>query len=467
MLKDLLRASKGLRPGSGFRVLALCSFSLLTYTVLPGCGGLIVEEEPTEQTDPPPAPPEEQPDEPEEPQEQLNSDPIANAGADRSALGGDIVMLDGSSSSDPDGDALSYSWQQIGGEPVSMLQADSAQASFEAPDVDDALMFELMVDDGRGGLSTDTVLVTLEAKPIPQLFIANLLGQNVTSYMDPAFVNGNIAPDTNLQGAQTQLNGPADIVVNEAGELLAANAGTPAITLYMDAEFSNGNLEPDANVEGAATQLIQPVTLASSKSQDLVFVADIGSDEIYMYEQTATSAFNGNVAPLRTIRTTSSGDLNDPFGINFGADDDLYVANRGGNNVLVFAGASNLNGDVTPSRIIESASFTDLFDVYVDGEDRMYVVCSAGGGNRILVFEDASSLNGTVAPDFELTVAGATLLTAIAVDSQGTGYVVDFGDQAVYAYDGIGALNGTLAPDRTIQGANTQLIGPIRVFLAE
>src|SRR4029079_12437454 len=60
-------------------------------------------------------------------------------------------------------------------------------------------------------------------------------------------------------------------------------------------------------------------------------------------------------------------------------------------------------------------------------------------------------------------------LTAIAVDSGGRGYIVEElpPPGKVYSYDGIATLNGTLSPTRTIAGINTQLNGPIRVFLEE
>ena len=74
-----------------------------------------------------------------------------------------------------------------------------------------------------------------------------------------------------------------------------------------------------------------------------------------------------------------------------------------------------------------------------------------------------------MAPDVSLTVAGATTLTAIAVDSANNGYIVDneAGTGAVYGYDNIATRNGVLPPDRTLTGGNTQLDGPIRVFLLE
>src|SRR5262249_22281405 len=44
-----------------------------------------------------------------------SSAPIANAGPDQTPGRGRLVTLDGSGSSDPDGDAISYQWTQVDG----------------------------------------------------------------------------------------------------------------------------------------------------------------------------------------------------------------------------------------------------------------------------------------------------------------------------------------------------------------
>jgi hypothetical protein len=159
-----------------------------------------------------------------------------------------------------------------------------------------------------------------------------------------------------------------------------------------------------------------------------------------------------------------------PYGINFGANDELYVASHGNSHILVFANASALTGVVNATRIIGSASFNaNIFDVFVDSSDRMYVVNGPGGAtpNRINIFNNASTRNGlAIAPDITLIVSGAGYLTAVAVDANGVGYIVDNTANAVYQYDNIATRNGTFAPDRTITGGNTQLSNPIRVFLS-
>jgi len=392
-----------------------------------------------------------------------NLPPTANAGPDQAVKGGAAVTLDGSGSSDPDaGDSLTFSWTQTAGTPVALSNANTATPAFTAPNVTETLTFQLTVADGNGGSDPDTVNVTV-TKAVTVLFIANIAGNNVTSYQDPVTVNGNVAPDTNLQGAQTQLNGPSDMVVTGDKTLIVSNFTGKAITSYKNANATNGNLTPDGNVQGAATTLVGPTTLTINTGADLLFVADIATDQILVFAGASTTVFNGNLAPTRTIASAA---LNNPFGINFGANDVLYVANNGGKNVLVFDNASNKNGTVAPDRIINSASFAAaiLFDVFIDRNDTMFVVDAIG---FIYIFNNASTLNGTVAPDFTLKVTPAAFITAIAVDSNDTGYIVDRTANAVYSYDNISTLNGTLNPDRTIQGASTQLSGPIRVFLEE
>lgn len=296
----------------------------------------------------------------------------------------------------------------------------------------------------------------------PMLFIANFDSDSVTSYFDPAFVNGNIAPDNNLQGAQTGFVRPSDMTVNTAQQLIVSNFGqAPSIASFENASETNGNLRPDGLVQGAATQFVQPIALAMNSSQDLLFVLDINTDEVYVFANTTQSTFNGNLAPVRTI---SSAEIQNPTGMAMGPNDDLYVCNNGG-EVLVFANASNLNGFVTPTRIIESASFSLLWDVEVTSDNTLFVVDADGG--FLFTFNNASTLNGFVAPDFTLQVPGAGFLRSIAVDSQGNGYLVDYFGDTVFSYNNVATRNGLLNPDRLIQGADTLLDGPVRVYIAE
>ncbi|QYG91867.1 DUF4214 domain-containing protein [Iamia sp. SCSIO 61187] len=95
----------------------------------------------------------------------VNGIPTADAGPDQDANAGDTVTLDGTGSTDPDGDTLTYSWAQTGGTAVTLTGATTAQPTFTAPAGPATLTFELTVDDGNGETDTDTVTITVNGIP--------------------------------------------------------------------------------------------------------------------------------------------------------------------------------------------------------------------------------------------------------------------------------------------------------------
>ncbi|MCB2088827.1 MAG: autotransporter domain-containing protein [Sphingomonadaceae bacterium] len=95
-----------------------------------------------------------------------NSPPVANAGADQGPIdSGQTVTLDGTGSSDPDNDTLSYTWTQLSGTPVTLTNATSANPGFTAPLVNgnEDLVFQLVVSDGQADSAPDTVTIGIRA----------------------------------------------------------------------------------------------------------------------------------------------------------------------------------------------------------------------------------------------------------------------------------------------------------------
>jgi aldose sugar dehydrogenase len=98
---------------------------------------------------------------------QSPNDPIARAGDDQTVDAGQVVTLNGAASSDPDaGTILRYTWRQVGGSTVVTLSdAVSIAPTFTAPQVpfDQAFTFELIVEDGNGGVDNDFIIVTVRS----------------------------------------------------------------------------------------------------------------------------------------------------------------------------------------------------------------------------------------------------------------------------------------------------------------
>ena len=98
----------------------------------------------------------------------LNEPPNANAGEDREVGFSEVVILDGSNSSDDNDQIESYYWEQISGPPVSIFSSNQEIATFFSPNFNTELSFLLRVYDEHGLNDIDTVKIF-----ISPLFINN------------------------------------------------------------------------------------------------------------------------------------------------------------------------------------------------------------------------------------------------------------------------------------------------------
>ncbi len=94
-----------------------------------------------------------------------NNAPVANAGSDQNVSTGSLVTLDGSGSSDADGDTLTYSWSFTSrpeGSKATLSNSTAVNPTYTA-DVAGSYILRLVVNDGTVDSTPDTVTITAEA----------------------------------------------------------------------------------------------------------------------------------------------------------------------------------------------------------------------------------------------------------------------------------------------------------------
>ena len=159
----------------------------------------------------------------------VNGVPVADAGPDQIVQQGATVTLNGTGSSDPDGDTLSYGWVQTGGTTVTLTGATTSQPTFTAPAGPATLTFELTVNDGNGESDTDTVTITVNRAPVADA------GADKTVKKKTNFTltgTGNDADGDPLTYAWTQVSGPP-VVIGTLDQAETIVEGAPRATTLV------------------------------------------------------------------------------------------------------------------------------------------------------------------------------------------------------------------------------------------
>lgn len=189
-----------------------------------------------------------------------NTPPVAVASASPSpAARGALVTLSAAGSMDAEG-PVSFAWSQSGGAPAVSLQgANTASATFVAPDVasNTVLTFQLLVTDGSGASRSATASVQINAA-----FTVDAGPQQSRQAGDTVTLNGSAQPATGVVSILwTQLSGPTVA-------LSAANTFTPSFVapdvsspseLTFQLTVSNGQM-----ASGTTTVLVNPRSAPTS-----------------------------------------------------------------------------------------------------------------------------------------------------------------------------------------------------------
>jgi len=164
--------------------------------------------------------------------------PVADAGADQAVVGGAAVTLDGTGSSDPQGESLTYTWTQVDGPEVELDDEGSPTPGFTAPDGPTTLVFELEVCNESGLCDTDTVTVTVGLlPPVADAGPDQLVNEGEATRLDAT-------GSTDPQGAAltytwTQTGGPAVDLDDPSSADPSFTAPDGPATLVFEVEVCN------------------------------------------------------------------------------------------------------------------------------------------------------------------------------------------------------------------------------------
>lgn len=139
-----------------------------------------------------------------------------NAGLDQTVNGGDLVILDGSASTDLDGQITSWEWRVKAGklEDSDLIGTTTAVSSFYAPQVNEQQLvtLELVVTDDAAESVADTVVITIEPVADSAIAIINIERPQDTFTGQQAILVGTIEPlSSSIESCEWQWNSNSDI----------------------------------------------------------------------------------------------------------------------------------------------------------------------------------------------------------------------------------------------------------------
>ncbi|WP_142858430.1 malectin domain-containing carbohydrate-binding protein [Salinigranum halophilum] len=158
----------------------------------------------------------------------VNEPPVADAGPDVTVAPGETIQLDGTGSSDPTDETLTYSWDQIGGPSVGVLSDnESATPTLAVTETDETIsgVIELTVSDGTSS-DTDSVNVTVE--PTTNETVVYRINTGGDAYTDEL---------GNQWAADDYFNTPGYVADAEAKYGTTDIAGTADDRLYLTERF--------------------------------------------------------------------------------------------------------------------------------------------------------------------------------------------------------------------------------------
>jgi len=223
---------------------------------------------------------------------QVNKAPVANAGADQAVNEGVTATLDGTGSTDADGNTLTYLWTAPSG--ITLSSTTSLNPTFTAPQVtsDVQYTFTLVVNDGRVSSIADFVVITIKQVP-PTLTMTAIMDNEAIPVSEISYLlyqkNGTLfeaktAPEVIMGNEAKYSVEPGDWIV------LVSSVKNPTVftPTYV------GNVISWANAEIISIPESGNITRAIKCVAQKVTSTGPGTVIVSVYEKILTKAWSSN-----------------------------------------------------------------------------------------------------------------------------------------------------------------------------
>jgi hypothetical protein len=362
----------------------------------------------------------------------INVAPAADAGAAQNVLTGTTVTLDGSKSSDANGDLITYSWKftsKPAGSNAVLTNSTSAKPAFTA-DLAGSYVASLIVNDGKLNSTAVTVTVTSAVANVAPVADAGT-AQNVLTGTTVT-LDGSKSSDANrdlLNYAWTFSSKPAgsnavltnstsanptftsDISGSYVASLIVNDGKLNSTAVSVTVTAAVANVAPVANAGVAQSVNIgTTVTLDGSKSSD-------ANSDLIAYAWMFTSKPSGSNASITnptTAKPTFTADIAGVYVASLSVNDGKLSSNAATVSITAaVSGTAVFSGDVCASGGI-------AFDTY----DRVYFSCKELG---VIVRRNLDK-----SPPFDEVIAdGLSAPLGLAVALDGTIYVAESGSHRI------------------------------------
>ena len=284
-----------------------------------------------------------------------NSTPVANAGIDQTVELGDPVQLNGTLSSDVDGNPLTYAWNllsQPDGSAVMLANPATATPQF-TPDVAGQYVVELIVDDGTVSSTPDTVVIT--TRPANTAPTADAGADQTVTLGGTAQLDGSASSDPDagdvLSFAWSLLSRPT----GSTATLTAANTPQPSFTVDRPGDYVAQLTVSDGKASTSDTVLVStqngPPTANAGPNQTVHAGSIVQLDGSQSADPDNDPL--GFTWSLLNQPSGSAAQLSDPFAIN-----PMFTADKPGlytSQLIVNDGRS----DSAPATVNTTATNTD------------------------------------------------------------------------------------------------------------